>query len=99
MNSQKITVTARIKVKPGMEEKLKQELLAIVGLTRAESGCINYDLHQALEDPSLFLLHENWVSQEALEQHLALPHIRALGEKSQEVIAEPIEITLWQQLD
>lgn len=98
MATKQVTVTARIKVKKGMEEILKQELQPIVDLTRSEEGCINYDLHQAADDQSLFMLHENWVSQEILDQHLELPHIKALGEKAKDILAEPLEVTVWQQI-
>ena len=37
-----MTVTAIIKVKPGLEEQAKQMLLQAVGPTRAEAGCLNY---------------------------------------------------------
>jgi len=98
MANQQVTVTARIKVKPGMEERFKQEYLPILELSRAEEGCLNYDLHQSNNEPSLFLLHENWVSQEILDQHLQMPYIKALGEKGAEILAEPPEVRLWQRV-
>ena len=99
MASQQITVTAQIKVKPGMEERLKQEISAVVALTQAEEGCINYDLNQSVDNPSLFMLYENWVSMEALTKHLAMPYIKALGAKENEVVAEPIEVMIWQPVN
>ena len=99
MASQQVTVTAKIKVKPGMEERLKQEILAVVALTRAEEGCINYDLNQSVDNPSLFMLYENWVSMEALTKHLAMPYVKALGAQEQAVVVEPPEIMVWQSVD
>jgi len=58
MGSRKVTVLARMKAKRGMEEKVKQELLSLVGPTHAEAGCINYDLHQSVQDKTLFMLYE-----------------------------------------
>lgn len=98
MSNQQVTVTARIKVKPGMEEQFKQEYLPVLALTRAEEGCINYDLHQSADEPSLFMLHENWLSKEILDRHLAMPYIKALGEKAGEFLAEPPEVRLWLQI-
>ncbi|MGL4884194.1 MAG: putative quinol monooxygenase, partial [Waterburya sp.] len=68
MTKQKVTVTASIVVKSGMEEKFKQEYLPIITLTLAEEGCLNYNLYQSQTNPSIFWLYENWVSQEILEQ-------------------------------
>ncbi|MGL5939975.1 MAG: putative quinol monooxygenase [Waterburya sp.] len=98
MTKQQVTVTASIVVKSGMEEKFKQEYLPIVTLTLAEEGCLNYNLYQSQTNPSIFWLYENWVSQEILEQHLQMPYIKAIGEKANEFLAEPIEINLWQQI-
>ncbi len=98
MTKQQVTVTARLKVKSGMEEKFKQEYLPIVSLTLAEEGCVNYNLHQSQADPTVFMLYENWVSQENLDQHLQMPYIKAISEQAGEFLAEPIEINLWQQI-
>lgn len=95
MSDKQVTVLARIKAKPGMEETVKNEVLALVAPTRAESGCINYDLHQAADDKSLFILYENWVSKEALEAHLAMPYLEAFKAKAEELLAEPLDISLW----
>jgi hypothetical protein len=32
---------------------------------------------QAADDPALFLFHENWTSQQHLDDHLARPHLQA----------------------
>jgi quinol monooxygenase YgiN len=59
MAAKKVTVIARFKAKPGMEETVEKEVLALIAPTRAEAGCINYDLHRAADDKSVFMLYEN----------------------------------------
>ncbi len=98
MTKQQVIVTARIKVKSGMEEKFKQEYLPIVTLTLTEEGCLNYNLYQSQAEPSVFMLYENWVSKEVLDQHLQMPYIRAISEKASEFLVEPVEINLWEQI-
>jgi quinol monooxygenase YgiN len=98
MADKKVTVVARIRAKKGMEEKVKQELLALVGPTRSEKGCINYDLHQSIENKSLFMFYENWVSKSDLDKHLEMPHMKSHMEKAGEILAEPGEITLWERI-
>lgn len=93
-----VIVTARIRVQPGQEERFQQELAPAIAQTRAEAGCIAYDLHQATTDPSLFLLFESWVSEAALQAHLAQPYIQALAEKSGEILAESPQVEIWQPL-
>ena len=98
MGEKKVTVLARMKAKPGMEEKVKQELLSLVGPTRAEAGCINYDLHQSTENKSLFMLYENWGSKKDLDEHLAMPYLKAFMEKANKILVEAVEVTLWERI-
>jgi quinol monooxygenase YgiN len=98
MAGRKVTVFALVKAKPGMEETVEQELSALVGPTRAEEGCINYDLHQSLDDKGHFRFYENWTSKELLDRHLQSAHVKRFIGKADQLLAEPPEITLWEML-
>ena len=93
-----LTVIAILKAKPGKEAALRTELLNLVEITRQEPGCINYDLHVSTENPGHFAFHENWASKEQLDDHLARPHLVALGAKGPELFAEPPSITTWDRI-
>jgi len=90
-----LTVIARIKAKPGMENRVRQELEKLLAPTRIEQGCINYDMHQSTSEPALFLFHENWTTEADLDRHLRAPHIQNWIALSDQLLAEPIEITRW----
>ena len=98
MADTKITVLARFKAKDGMEEKIKQEIMACVAPTRAEAGCINYDLHQSTDDKRIFILYENWTSKQVLDEHLAMPYLKALAAAAEELCSEPLDITIWKMI-
>jgi len=98
MAENKLTIIAFIKAKAGMEDKAKQELMALVGPTRAENGCIDFDLHQVTDDKALFMFYENWTSKAALDAHMQAPHIKAFGGKAGEFLAEPIKATFLGQI-
>jgi quinol monooxygenase YgiN len=70
MSDQKLTVVARILAKEEKRELVKTELLKLIDSTRAEEGCINYDLHQDNENENLFLFYENWTSRELWQKHM-----------------------------
>ncbi len=99
MENQKVTVVARIKAKSGREAQAKQELLKLLSPTRAEAGCINYDMHQSLDNQAHFLFHENWTNQGALNKHLETPHLKNFLNQADQLLAEPVEITLWKQVE
>ena len=94
----KVTVLALFKAKPGLEEEVRRELMALQEPTRSEEGCINYDLHRSRDDPSRFMFYENWKSQEDLDQHLQMPYLTAFREKAGELLAEPASITLHKMI-
>jgi quinol monooxygenase YgiN len=98
MAEKKVTVLARFKAKAGMEEQVKQEIMVLVAPTRSEPGCINYDLHQAADDKSLFMLYENWVSKKDLDEHLEMPYLKSFLSKADQILAEPVEIILWEMI-
>jgi quinol monooxygenase YgiN len=97
--SEKVTVLAHIRAKPGNEREVKQALLELCGPTRAEKGCINYDLHQSPGDPTLFLFHENWASKSDLDEHSQSAHLQAWRKRAVELLAEPTKVTLWSEID
>ena len=75
MTNQKLTIVARILAKTENRELVKTELLKLIETTRAEKGCINYDLHQDNENQNLFLFHENWESRALWQIHMQNTHL------------------------
>ncbi|MDW7710718.1 MAG: putative quinol monooxygenase [Deferrisomatales bacterium] len=98
MEAKQVTVIARCKAKPGREEETRQEILALVGPTRSEAGCLNYDLHVSTGDPGLFLLYENWRSMADLDRHLATPYLERFKVLAPDLLAEPIDIALYEMI-
>lgn len=54
-----LTIVANIIAKSNSVELVKAELLKLIDVTRAEEGCINYELHQDNENPAHFVFYEN----------------------------------------
>ena len=70
-----LTVVATLKAKPGLEKKLSDMLRTLVAPTRAEKGCLNYDMHQSDETAGVFVFHENWATRADWEAHMKSPHL------------------------
>lgn len=75
-----LTVVATLKARPGQEDALLSMLQGLLVPTRAEQGCINYDLHRSADEPGTFLFHETWESRALWEAHMQSPHLVAFGE-------------------
>jgi len=93
--SEPVTIIARFRAKAGQESRLRQELQRLLAPTRAEAGCINYDLHQSQSDPALFVFYENWASQAALDAHSQTPHLQALLKLVPDLVDGRPDITKW----
>jgi len=93
-----VTVIAHVCAKPGQESRVRQVLEGLLAPTRAEAGCINYDLHQSQVDPALFVFHENWKSEAHLEAHGRSAHIQSFRNLGAEILAAPVEITKWKAI-
>lgn len=76
-NRELLSVVATMRAKPGKEQELRKLLEGLVEPTRAESTNHTYALHQGSKDPAVFVFYENWDSQDALDAHLAEPHLQA----------------------
>ena len=95
MSMEKVTVVATFKAKAGKEDALKSAIEAVVGPTRAEPGCINYDLHQSSQNPGVLMLYENWKSKKDLDEHLEMPYLKDLLGKADDLLEEPVGLDLW----
>lgn len=72
----KLTIVASITAKADKVEIVRDELLKLIDITRAEEGCINYDLHQDNENLAHFLFYENWESRDLWQTHMGNQHLR-----------------------
>ncbi|SHG78349.1 putative quinol monooxygenase [Ferrimonas marina] len=72
----KLTVVASITAHEDKIDLVKSELLKLIDVTRAEEGCINYDLHQDNDNPAHFLFYENWTTRELWQAHSSNQHLK-----------------------
>jgi quinol monooxygenase YgiN len=61
-------------VKAGEVDTVRQAHQEMVEPTRAEPGCLDYDLYQSREDPAVMFFYENWSDQQALATHMNTPN-------------------------
>ena len=93
-----LTVVATFQARQGKENELRSALIGLLAPTRKEEGCLNYDLHVALDDPTKFIFHENWTGKTALDAHLQSLHVQKLLPRMDELcVAFPI-ITMCEKI-
>ena len=85
-----LTIIARIEAVAGQTEVVKKALQGLIEPTLKEAGCIQYDLHQDNDDPSVFLFYEIWETRELWQQHGESAHISAHRIATKETIASTV---------
>ncbi len=72
-----VRVIARGLARKGGEAETLAAVEALVEPTRKEAGCVRYEVLAGLDDPREVAVVEEWASAEALQAHLASPHVQA----------------------
>jgi quinol monooxygenase YgiN len=86
-----IRVVAHFKPKPGKLEEARELLLGFTTPTRAEKGCVFYDLHVNPTDPEDLTFIEEWDTDEDLDAHSQSAHIQA-GRKRMPDVMDLVDV-------
>lgn len=81
--------TAHLRVRPDIVDNFLARLLrhAATSLDR-EPGCRRFDIQQECNDPTLFLLVEEYADDAALQTHRDSPHYQAFRNDVQDWVVE-----------
>lgn len=63
-----INVLLTVREKADVDE-IRELMTQAVRLTRAEPGCVKFDLFHSHDDPQTFLLCETWADEQAWKDH------------------------------
>lgn len=69
-------VVARLRLRPECWLRLMQAIPSFVAATRAEAGCLDYDLYVSATRPGEVTTVAIWVDARAAATHLAAAHTR-----------------------
>jgi len=92
VSSNTLTIIAGFVAKPGREQRLRDELDAMIAPSLAEEGCLGY---RPFADPGRadrMIIVEEWAGSAALEHHFSLPHFTHVARVLDEILAEPFTL-------
>lgn len=92
-----LTLIVLFRAREGQESLLEAELRALVGPTRREEGCLQYDLHRGADQPGTFLFHEVWASREHHAAHTRTAHFLRWNARKDALLASR-DSAFWQQI-
>jgi quinol monooxygenase YgiN len=90
-----IHILARHRANPNAVDLVRQILLSLIEPSRAEPGCLKYELLQNAEDPTDFTFVETFASDEALKAHAAAPYIAGLAAKLDGLVVRSAEVSQY----
>jgi quinol monooxygenase YgiN len=93
-----LRIVALLNAKAGKEPELEVLLQGLIEPTRAEAGCIRYELHANNEDPGEFTFLEEWTGEEALAAHFESVHIRDALELFPDLLDGQLELRRLTQI-
>lgn len=99
MSEPVLRVVARIVARPDSVDIVREGLRSLLLPTRAERGCIVYDLMQNNADPTDFTFYEEWTDAAALDAHAVSPHIKAVFEKLEGHLAAPADVRRYSRVE
>ena len=97
-SSTAIHVVARHFAKPETVAKLREVLVSLIPLSRAEPGCLKYELFENTTDSTDFTFMETFASDAALAAHAAAPYITSLGGQLEALIAKPSDVRFYRPI-
>jgi len=84
---------------PGQEQRLADELTAMVEPTSAEPGCLDYRALTVPGRPDTVVMIEEWRDLAALESHLDTDHFKRIAALFGELLAELPDVTELNRTD
>ncbi|GAB6406524.1 putative quinol monooxygenase [Pseudomonas sp. MHK4] len=86
------------KTRPEKSDAFEAFFSSFVEASRAEPGCIEYHMLRDKQDPTLFIFYEIWQSQEHLDVHSNLPHMKQFLAQRDEYLERDFEIRAIEML-
>ena len=73
--SDAVVIIATVKVKPGYEERVRLAVSKAIDASRAEPGCLSFDVLQDVEQPHYIIFNERWADRQSWLNHMKSPHV------------------------
>ncbi|WP_432720727.1 putative quinol monooxygenase [Jeongeupia wiesaeckerbachi] len=94
-----IHIVAKLTAKPGQKEQVRRQALSMVAPSRAEPGCLAYQVYVDPHDDASWVVIEEWADQAAFEAHLSSPHLMAAQAAAETLLACPPQLTMLTQAE
>lgn len=78
MSTKPVYLFAKWKVREGNLDKVLSLLPKLAARSRAEEGCVFYEVHQGRTEPNILMLYECYRDEAALDAHRSSEHFQQM---------------------
>ncbi|MBA2657120.1 MAG: antibiotic biosynthesis monooxygenase [Tatlockia sp.] len=98
ITNKEIICIAHFQAKKGQKDMLLKVLQQLIKPSKAELGCISYQLHSSPENPDLFTFIDKFKDQEAFDYHCETAHVKETFDNLIPPLVETMTITLHHEI-
>ncbi|MGV8875568.1 MAG: putative quinol monooxygenase [Rhodococcus sp. (in: high G+C Gram-positive bacteria)] len=91
-----IRLVVSVETKAGLGERQIQAFAELAPAVRAESGCLQYDLHRVVDSEDRFVILEHWESADALAAHGRSSHMLDAAAVNKQFRAGPAQVSIFE---
>ena len=91
-----LTVVARYVVTEGHEAAVAELLRENAEASRAEPGCLEFSVYQAIDDARAFLLYEEYTDEDAFQAHRRTAHFKSIIEQQ---VVPLLDERVWTRME
>lgn len=84
--------------KKDAEAAFDTELKKLVTASVKEAGCLAYELYQYKDEPTRYVIEEEWSDENTLSRHMETPHYKYFVHISPALLVNPAEVKILTRL-
>jgi quinol monooxygenase YgiN len=93
-----ISLLATLHCKKDAEGAVDTELKKLVDASKQEPGCIAYELYQYKDEPTRYVIEEEWENEDILAQHMETPHYKYFVHILPALLETPADVKILTRL-
>ncbi|RWY47977.1 putative quinol monooxygenase [Mucilaginibacter gilvus] len=93
-----ISLLACLHCKKDAEVAFDTELKKLMNASVKEEGCLAYELYQYKDEPTRYVIEEEWKDEDALSRHMETPHYKYFVHISPALLKKPAEVKILTRL-
>ncbi len=97
-NAAQVVCVADFFAKEGKTDELIDALHVLIQPTRAEAGCVRYELNQRTDQPNGITFIEKWKDKQAFDEHCATPYIAHFFNDVRPGLVDRFEVKLYEEI-